>query len=101
MNHKAKLYPGVCTGLKFNGDVVYSAKFLKWAEDMLAGGYTVGTVDHQAFCLIFDNPEDLMSYQLVWDQPDQPSHFITNYKSTTTIDTSGYYCPYIPIRSVK
>ena len=92
MIYKAKIYPGVCSGMRYNGEVQYTSKFTKWADETLAGGYEVGTIDDRAFCLLFDLEDDLVAYQLCWDQPEYP---------TTNLDVGAFYCPYIPLTVVN
>lgn len=97
MIHSARLYPGVCASISPGGVVTYTAKFRKWAEDTLEGGYTVGIINDNAYCLIFDSQEDLVAYQLVWDNSSEHSAYITAYKAVTYFDVASFYCPYVPL----
>lgn len=91
MIHKAKIYPGVYLRRRHNGQVEYTSKFTKWADETLTGGYEVGTIDDRAFCLLFDLEDDLVAYQLCWDQPENPTNF----------DVGTFYCPYVPLTVVN
>lgn len=86
MVHSAPLYPGVCAVISLGVKVGYTAKFRKWAEDTLEGKYSVGIINANAYCLIFDSQEDLVAYQLVWDSSTEKAH----------VDVAGFYCPYVP-----
>jgi hypothetical protein len=66
MIYKSKIYPGVCSKINYSGNVTYTSEFIKWAEDVLVGFYGIGILNDQIVCLIFDNQEDLIAYEMVW-----------------------------------